>query len=160
TDDVSALRQNWYLFRAQEQDTGRSMRALGLSYPVLNAGPEPGVRTVTEDTAGHGAPATYGVLPQDRGAAGHPARSSKPSCSATVMGSQFGRGTLPGGTVATYAPNGCLSGARRNLFGSVLAFVRDSYIPQSVGLEFDAYLATDRPYQSALSAWRRCMSSA
>jgi len=159
-DDVSVLRQNWYLFRAQEQDIGRCMRALGLSYPVLNAGPEPGVHTVTEDTAGHGTPATYGVLPQGRGAAGDPAGSSKPGYDDALMGSKFVRSTLPGGTVATYATNGCLSSARRNLFGSVLAFVWDSYIPQSVGLEFDAYLATDRPYLSALSGWRRCMASA
>lgn len=160
TDDVSALRQNWYIFRAQEQDIGRCMRILGFSYPATNAGPEPSIHTVTEDTAGHGAPATYGVLPQGSGAARGPAGSSKPSYADALIGTKFVKSTLPGGTVATYATNGCVSGARRHLFGSVLAFVWDSYIPQDVGLKFDAYLATDRPYMSALSGWQRCMSSA
>jgi hypothetical protein len=68
--------------------------------------------------------------------------------------------TLPGGSSVSYETGGCTASARTTLFGSMGAYVASTYVPQVVGIRFEAYLANDGPSTSALRDWRSCMSSA
>jgi hypothetical protein len=67
---------------------------------------------------------------------------------------------MPGGGIVTYGTGGCISSARRQLFGTVLAAMRDAYLPQVIGQGLGPYLSQDRPYLAALRGWQRCMAAA
>ena len=66
---------------------------------------------------------------------------------------------IPGGGTVSYGTGGCLSTARRHLFGSLPAFILDTYLPQLADLRFGSYLASYLPYTAALRGWRQCMAA-
>lgn len=158
TDD-SRLEWSWVVGRAEEQLTSQCMKSHGFVYAVPAAVPEPSGATVTADVVGSGDPATYGVLP----GAGEPHNpgEDQPAYQTALNGpaSAMGSMTLPDGSTVTYVTGGCTGSVRTTLFGSVGAYVASSYVPQVVGSRFDAFLATDGPYTSALRDWRSCMKS-
>jgi hypothetical protein len=126
---------------------------------------------VTDDAAGPRRPATYGVPPDTAGGPGRDREDAyirrlpgpqRARYNAALLGAADAQAemSLPGGGTITYGTGGCLGDARRQLFGSVLAFVRDAYIPQVIKLQFGSYLTRYRPYTSALRRWQQCMASA
>jgi hypothetical protein len=180
TTDFTTLRDEWYLFRAQQSLVARCMRAQGLRYIVTSPGPEPSTGTVTADALGPGEPLTYGVAGDLSGEAGRSdslsasARSSIPpedrytrhlppaeqaAYEQTLLGQSQALAPLrlPSGMEVRYRTGGCVAQARTTLFGSVDAALRDSLVPQDVRRSFEDVLSTDPQYSSALLAWRHCM---
>jgi hypothetical protein len=158
TDD-SRLEWSWVVGRAEEQLTSQCMKSHGFVYAVPAAVPEPSGATVTADVVGSGDPATYGVLPgadePHNPGEDQPAYQTALNGPASAMASM----TLPDGSTVTYVTGGCTGSVRTTLFGSVVAYVASSYVPQVLGSRFDAFLATNGNYTSALRDWRSCMKS-
>jgi hypothetical protein len=170
TEDVPGLRQKWELGRGEQRLVAACMRRLGLRYFAPSPGPQPAAATVTQDAAAPRRHATYGVVP-GTGQAGADREDTyltrlpgpqRARYSTALLGTrrQLAAMKMPGGGTVTYGTGGCLSAARRQLFGSVAAFARDSYLPQVMDAQFGSFLASYRPYLAALRGWQRCMSSA
>jgi hypothetical protein len=165
--DAATMRQSWALFGAQQTLVQRCMAEQGLRYLVADPGPEPSAGLTTADVAGTDAPPSYGVTvreqaaqtpPEDQYVASLPP-AQRQRYLAALDGPPSGRGTvtLPSGLSATYGTGGCLAQARSALYGSTVAAVRDSLVPQDLDQSLGRYLSRDRTYQSALAAWQRCM---
>jgi hypothetical protein len=67
---------------------------------------------------------------------------------------------LPSGAVGTYSTGGCVGQVRRQLYGSVRSAFEDPLVPHDMRYLLGIFLNSDRPYLSALHAWRQCMSAA
>jgi hypothetical protein len=170
TDDVAALRQKWELNLGQQRSVAGCMHRLGYRYLVPSPGPQPRASIVTADVAGPPGRASYRVPLHAGGRRadaedGYLRRLPAPQrarYSAALLGTRGEEAAMriPGGGTVTYGTGGCLGAARRQQFGSLPAFVLDSYLPQVAGQQFGSYLAGYRPYTLALSRWRRCMASA
>ncbi|WP_377267541.1 hypothetical protein [Peterkaempfera sp. SMS 1(5)a] len=170
TSDATTLRQHWQLKNAEQLLIQQCMLKRGLPYHTTGSGPEPEAGATTADTTGTASPPLYaitappvstvgGMTAQDRyvhsltstAQAGYLAAYSGPDTRTETL-------ALPSGAVVRYLIGGCEGQARAELYGSVRAAVSDSLVPQDVNQQFDTFLATNRPYQSALAAWRRCMA--
>lgn len=184
TTDVSTLRDEWYLFKAQQEVVARCMRDNGLQYLITNPGPEPSPATVTEDAIGPGHPHTYGVvsevsaldasradadgppggstaLPQDQYVSSLPPDEQDRYMQAlTGSPNRLGTVVLPSGMEVNYTTGGCVGLARTRLFGSVETALRDSLLPQDVSRSAEVVLWDDARYRVAISDWRRCMEHA
>ena len=183
TADVSTLRNEWYLFKAQQELVARCMWQRRLKYFITDAGPEPDPGTLTEDAIGRGHPHTYGVvreiaalaatgaeadrgddptvLPQDRYVTGLPS-DDQDAYVRILLGppDSLGSLVLPSGMRANYLTEGCVGLARSRLFGSVEEALLDLMLPQDVSRSFEVVLWDDPRYEWAMSAWRRCMEEA
>ncbi|HEX3786546.1 MAG TPA: hypothetical protein VHW44_01690 [Pseudonocardiaceae bacterium] len=142
----------------------------GFRYLIPNGPPEPTASTVTEDTVGSGTPATYGVtasavgsgqsvedqyvnsLPKPAQATYNAAFDGPANQNASIR--------LPSGRALSYTTGGCLGVSRTQLYGSVAAMMAVELVPPDVENLFGTFLNTDTVYQSALTAWQRCMAAA
>lgn len=160
--DVTSLRVNWYLSRAEKQLTAQCMKRHGFVYLTPGLGPEPSAATVTTYALGSGRPATYGVTPGIISA--KPVTEpggTQPRYSLALQGPPTAMATVTfasEGSVS-YETSGCIGSARAELYGSVRAYVIAAYLPQVEGNLFDKFTGTYRPYQSALHAWQACMKT-
>jgi hypothetical protein len=156
--DAGTLRWSWLVGRAEVQLIGQCMKSQGFTYAVPAPDPEPDTATMTVDALGSGGPATYGVFPH-RGQPSN-AGADQPSFRYALDGAPTALAamTLPDGSSIGYETGGCTGNARTSLFGSVRTYVASAYVPKVVRDEFDAFLATDGPYTSALKAWQSCMT--
>ncbi len=171
TTTASALRQEWYLFRAQQQRVAQCMHSHGLRYFVASAGPEPAAGTTTVWVAGRGRNASYDVTvaasratttrPEDQYVTQLPT-AQRSRYTGVLGGSPDLLATLrlPSGLAVRYQTGGCVGGARAALFGSVRAAMQDALMPEDVDNKFYASLAGQQPYLSAVHAWQRCMAAA
>ncbi|HET9895391.1 MAG TPA: hypothetical protein VFQ44_10695 [Streptosporangiaceae bacterium] len=169
TDDARALRQKWEINRAQQRSIASCMHRLGYRYLALRPGRLPTAAIVTADVAGRSRYATYGVPLHQGGPRTDPEDAylqqlpslQRARYGAVLLGTkdQLATITIPWGGTVTYGTGGCLGAARRRLFGSLPAFVLDSYLPQFADMRFDSYLASSRPYMVALRGWRQCMAT-
>ncbi|WP_405853864.1 hypothetical protein OG407_00345 [Streptomyces sp. NBC_01515] len=172
TDDATSLRQRWQLFGTQQVLVQQCMQRLGLRYLVTSTGPEPAAGVTTADTIGTATPPSYeitgppvgaidGVTAQDRYVSSlAPAARERYLAAYNGSDTRMGTLTLPSGAVSQYLTGGCEGQARTELYGSVRAAMEDTFVPQNVNGMFQNYLTTDRPYQSALGTWQRCMAQA
>ncbi len=169
TDDASALRQQRELNLAQQRSMAGCMQRLGYRYLSPSPARPPTAAIVTADVAaartrhlrGAAAPGRPGTDPEDAYLRQLPG-PQRARYSAALLGSQSQLATtpIPGGGTVSYGTGGCLGTARRQLFGSLPAFILDSYLPQVADLRFGSYLASYRLYTAALRGWRQCMAAA
>jgi hypothetical protein len=170
TSDSTTLRQSWVAFGAQQVLVQQCMAKSGYRYLITSAGPEPETGLTTADVAGSAASPSYGVTAGSAGST-TPAqdlyvRGLAPAQQARYMAAldgptdQVAQLDLPGGASATYGTGGCLGQARTQLYGSVLAAMENAFVPQDVEQLFARSLSSDRPYQTAVGAWQRCMAGA
>jgi hypothetical protein len=158
--NASSLREKWYRNRAEQQLTAQCMNRLGFAYQIPDMGPPPGLNTMTAFALGSGPPATYGVRPDSVVTAppGDP-DADQPGYQ-LALGGPLGAMrtvTLPGGAIVGYQTGGCQAEARRELYGSVEAFMVAVNLPQLEGIRFAEFLTSDRAYLSALRTWQACM---
>ncbi|WP_203922888.1 hypothetical protein [Rugosimonospora africana] len=156
--DAATLQWSWLVGRAENQLVAQCMKGHGFAYPLPAADPEPDAETMTADALGSGAPPTYGVFP-------HHDQPSSPGADQVSFRSALEGAptavaamTLPDGSTIGYETGGCTGQARTGLFGSVRAYVASAYVPQVVRDEFNAFLATDGRYTTALKDWQSCMT--
>jgi hypothetical protein len=170
TDDVGTLRQQWEFNLAQQQSIADCMNRLGYRYLAPSPSSPPTAAIVTADVAGRPGHASYGVPLHPGGPGTDPEDAylrrmpgpQRARYNAALLGTQnqMATMTIPGGGTVRYGTGGCLGSARRRLFGSLPAFVLDSYLPQFADMRFDSYLASYPPYTTALRGWRQCMATA
>jgi hypothetical protein len=169
TSDSSTVRQSWALFGAQQVLVQQCMAKLGYRYLITSAGPEPEAGLTTPAVDGTARPPSYGVTADAVGSS-TPAqdlyvRGLAPAQQARYVAALDGPATevaavvLPSGTSADYGTGGCLGQARAELYGSVQAAMVNATVPQDVQRLFEASLGSDRPYQTAVAAWQRCMAA-
>ncbi len=169
TDNTATLHQKWEIDVAQQRFTDGCMHRLGYRYLAPMPGRPPTAAIVTADVAGRPAHASYevplhpgglGTGPEDAYLRRLPGpRRARYSAALLGTRNQLAAMTIPGGGTVSYGTGGCLSAARRHLFGSLPAFVLDTYLPQLADLRFGSYLASYLPYTAALRGWRQCMAA-
>lgn len=169
TSDAAALRQNWAVFGAQQVLVQQCMAKLGYRYLITSAGPEPAAGVTTAEVAGSGSPPSYGVTagasPSATPAQDLYVRSMTAAQQAAYVTAlngprdQVAELELPSGASSSYGTGGCLSQARAHLYGSVRAALESAFVPQDVEQLFARSLSTDQPYQTAVTAWQRCMAA-
>jgi hypothetical protein len=158
--NASSLREKWYRDSAEQQLTAQCMKRLKFTYQIPDAGPAPGLNTITEFALGSGYPATYGVTqetlvdipPSDP-------EADKPGYQVALDGlsGSLRELHLPGGAIVAYETGGCQGRARSQLYGSVGAYALSVYLPQIENNLFEKFLGRDQAYLSALRTWRGCM---
>ncbi|MFJ9908287.1 hypothetical protein ACIRVK_36405 [Streptomyces sp. NPDC101152] len=168
TSDATTMRRSWELFGEQQVLVQRCMAQAGYHYLITSAGPEPAIGLTTADVKGAASPPSYGVT-ADAAGPSTPAqdlyvRGLAPAQQARYAGAldgptdQAANMTLPSGTSVTYRTGGCLGKARATLYGSVRAALENASVPQDVEQLFERFLGPNRPYQTAVKTWQRCMA--
>ena len=160
TSNASSLRANWYRNSAEQQLTAQCMKRRGYVYPIPDAGPVPGLNTITQFALGRGYPPTYGVTqeslitapPSDPEASqsGYELALEGPAASLRKL-------NFPGVFTVTYETGGCQGSARSQLYGSVDVYMLSAYLPQILENLFEKFLSRDQAYLSALRTWRACL---
>ncbi|MEV0484191.1 hypothetical protein AB0I69_26715 [Streptomyces sp. NPDC050508] len=87
-----------------------------------------------------------------------PLQGRTPEPARPSRSSARGAGTLSGRVQRLRRPHGDPDAAQRGR--SVRVAMEDTFVPQNVNGMFQNFLATDRPYQSALGTWLRRMAQA
>lgn len=170
TTTPSSLRQRWYLFSAEQQLDAQCMRNLELKYLITSPGPEPSAKVITTDTIDDDHASSYGVSVLQTTESGIPAEdeyvNSLPgSVRARYDDALEGTGNaqatlrLPSGATGSYSTGGCIGSVRKKIYGSVRGALEDTLVPQDMANLFVQFLRSDRPYLSALTGWKKCMSS-
>jgi hypothetical protein len=160
TSNASSLRENWYRNTAEQQLTAQCMKRRGYAYPIPDAGPVPGLNTITQFALGRGYPPTYGVT-QESLIATPPSdpEASQPGYELALDGpaGSLRKLNFPGVFTVTYETGGCQGSARSQLYGSVDLYMLSAYLPQIEENLFEKFVSRDQAYLSALRTWRTCM---